>query len=163
MVILTGGHVDSGDGTTVSIYDKNGWKRDLPSLQQKRKDHGCASYNDDENNIVSMRKKYLHFFVHPVYILAIPSICSHKSGSRITKVCLSVNSSSSLTEGCFKGYHFCYFNKQSLISPIFPFPQIYWISQISKISQQIYHISQITDHHFCLFSLIYTVKTKYLL
>ena len=59
MVILTGGHVDSGDGTTdesaiVSIYDKYGWRRNLPSLQQKRKDHGCASYNDNENNIVSI-------------------------------------------------------------------------------------------------------------
>ena len=96
LVILTGGHVDVGDGTTdesaiVSVYDKNGWKRDLPSLQQKRKDHGCASYNDDENNIVSMRKTHLHFFIHPVYILAIPSIFSHKSRSRITKVCLLVS------------------------------------------------------------------------
>ena len=82
LVVLTGGHVDVGDGTTdegaiVSIYDKNGWKRDLPSLQQKRKDHGCASYNDDENNIVSMRN--LHFHFHPVYIQAFPSILSHKS------------------------------------------------------------------------------------
>ena len=57
MVILTGGYW-LGDGQTdassiVSIYDQNGWRKDLPSLQQERKNHGCGSYNDDENNIVS--------------------------------------------------------------------------------------------------------------
>ena len=57
MVILTGGYW-LGNGQTdassiVSIYDQNGWRKDLPSLQQERKNHGCGFYNDDKNNIVS--------------------------------------------------------------------------------------------------------------
>ena len=56
MVILTGGFhwTEETDATSiVSIYDENGWSRDLLHLQQERRNHGCGSYNDDENNIVS--------------------------------------------------------------------------------------------------------------
>ena len=73
MVILTGGYW-LGNGQTdassiVSIYDQNGWRKDLPSLQQERKNHGCGSYNNDENNIVSISKVsiYMSFF-HAVQV-----------------------------------------------------------------------------------------------
>ena len=52
-VIMTGGVIDSKERTTVSIYDKDGWVRDLPNLQTVRKKHGCGHYIDDSNNLVS--------------------------------------------------------------------------------------------------------------
>ena len=57
-VILTGGYIVQNGSpdirAIVSIYDENGWRRDLPSLQQKRNSHGCGSYINDDNNIVSI-------------------------------------------------------------------------------------------------------------
>ena len=52
-VILTGGVIDGVDSSTVSIYDNNGWLRDLPNLQSIRRDHGCGHYVDDSNRVVS--------------------------------------------------------------------------------------------------------------
>ena len=52
-VILTGGVIDSKERTTVSIYDKDGWVRDLPNLKTVRKNHGCGHYIDDSNKLVS--------------------------------------------------------------------------------------------------------------
>ena len=52
-VILTGGVIDGDDSLTVSIYDRNGWLRDLPNLQSIRRDHGCGHYVDNRNRVVS--------------------------------------------------------------------------------------------------------------
>ena len=52
-VILTGGVIDGEDSSTVSIYDNDGWLRDLPNLQLNRRSHGCGHYFDDRNKIVS--------------------------------------------------------------------------------------------------------------
>ena len=52
-VILTGGVIDGDDSLTVSIYDRNGWLRDLPNLQSARRDHGCGHYVDNRNRVVS--------------------------------------------------------------------------------------------------------------
>ena len=126
MVILTGGFhwTEETDATSiVSIYDQNGWRKDLPSLQQERKHHGCGSYKDDENNIVSKQSKHLHVFfscstsMYPsayqsfimysnildtVYLQAISSISSCKSNSRIMNDCLSVHQSFSHSLDCTK-------------------------------------------------------------
>ena len=51
-IILTGRVIDMYENTTVSIYDKDGWIRDLPNLQMARRDHGCGYYNDATNNLV---------------------------------------------------------------------------------------------------------------
>ena len=50
---MTGGVIDGEDSSTVSIYDNNGWLRDLPNLQLNRRSHGCGHYFDDRNKIVS--------------------------------------------------------------------------------------------------------------
>ena len=52
-IILTGGVIDNEESTDVSIYNKDGWVRDLPNLQTVRKRHGCGHYIDDSNNLVS--------------------------------------------------------------------------------------------------------------
>ena len=52
-VILTGGVIDGEDSSTVSIYDTDGWLRDLQNLQINRRSHGCGHYFDDRNKIVS--------------------------------------------------------------------------------------------------------------
>ena len=36
----------------VSKYDMDGWVEDLPSLNVARKDHGCAYYRRDNNELV---------------------------------------------------------------------------------------------------------------
>ena len=40
-IILTGG---GETRKTVSRYDKDGWMRDMPSLNQGRYGHGCTTY-----------------------------------------------------------------------------------------------------------------------
>ena len=40
-LILTGGW---GQGQKVSVYGESGWKRDLPSLNIGRFNHGCTSF-----------------------------------------------------------------------------------------------------------------------
>ena len=50
-VIITGGDYYP---TTVSQYNEAGWVRDLPSLLQERKDHGCSYYNKDDGTKVSI-------------------------------------------------------------------------------------------------------------
>ena len=40
-VVLTGGTVTQ---RIVSRYDKDGWVRDMSSLNQGRRDHGCTSF-----------------------------------------------------------------------------------------------------------------------
>ena len=52
-VILTGGVINGNDSSTVSIYGRNGWLRDLPNLQLNRRNHGCGHYVDDRSNTVS--------------------------------------------------------------------------------------------------------------
>ena len=39
-VIITGGH----SATTVSVYDENGWKEDMPNLKLGRSAHACTSF-----------------------------------------------------------------------------------------------------------------------
>ena len=39
-VIITGGHSQ----TTVSVYDENGWREDLPNLNEGRMGHACSSF-----------------------------------------------------------------------------------------------------------------------
>ena len=39
-VIITGGHSDK----TVSVYDENGWREDLPNLKEARMGHACTSF-----------------------------------------------------------------------------------------------------------------------
>ena len=48
--ILSGGYFTL---TTVSKYDKNGWIKDLPSLNTGRDRHGCGTYLDSNSNRVS--------------------------------------------------------------------------------------------------------------
>ena len=50
------------ENTTVSVYDKDGWVRDLPNLQIARRDHGCGHYYDNSNNPVSMLNDFLNRF-----------------------------------------------------------------------------------------------------
>ena len=50
---MTGGVIDGDDRSTVSIYDRKGWLRDLPNLQSARRNHGCGHYVDDSNRVVS--------------------------------------------------------------------------------------------------------------
>ena len=52
-VILTGGVIKSEESSIVSLYDEDGWIRDLPNLQSSRRDHACGHYNDDSNNSVN--------------------------------------------------------------------------------------------------------------
>ena len=40
--------------TTVSRYNNNGWKEDLPSLNTGRYEHGCGSYLNNDGNRVSL-------------------------------------------------------------------------------------------------------------
>ena len=52
-VILTGGWDDvNGDVARVTEYSEAGFINDLPSLQQKRKFHGCSYYKNDEGTNV---------------------------------------------------------------------------------------------------------------
>ena len=46
-VFVTGGHYSP---TTVSVYNEAGWQRDMPSLQNKREWHACASFKDAFTN-----------------------------------------------------------------------------------------------------------------
>ena len=48
-VIVTGGFFTE---KTVSVYDIEGWVKDLPSLQRGRYNHGCGHYVNDKNKIV---------------------------------------------------------------------------------------------------------------
>ena len=50
---MTGGVIDGEDSSTVSIYDNDGWLRDLPNLQSNRRSHGCGHYVDNRKRIVS--------------------------------------------------------------------------------------------------------------
>ena len=52
-VILSGGVLEGGESSIVSIYDEDGWLRDLPNLQSARKDHGCGHYFDERDNLVN--------------------------------------------------------------------------------------------------------------
>ena len=36
---------------TVSIYDKDGWVRDMPNLNEGRQEHGCATFLVDEEQV----------------------------------------------------------------------------------------------------------------
>ena len=47
-VILTGG---MDNPKIVSLYDEEGWIRDLPSLNEKRLLHGCANFNSDSKMV----------------------------------------------------------------------------------------------------------------
>ena len=40
------------ENATVSMYDKDGWVKDLPNLQILRRGHGCGHYIDGTNNPV---------------------------------------------------------------------------------------------------------------
>ena len=63
-VILTGGVIDSVDSSTVSIYDNDGWLRDLPNLQYTRRNHGCGHYVNDRNEIVSwLLRRFFSIFI----------------------------------------------------------------------------------------------------
>ena len=63
-VILTGGVIDGVDSSTVSIYDNNGWLRDLPNLQYTRRNHGCGHYVNDRNKIVSwLLRRFFGIFI----------------------------------------------------------------------------------------------------
>ena len=54
MLITGGGYTR----TTVSQYNEAGWLRDLPDLQQGRRNHGCSSYNNDEGTKVGIDINY---------------------------------------------------------------------------------------------------------
>ena len=38
---------------TVTAYDENGWKEELPTLNQGRFHHGCNSFVNQNNELVS--------------------------------------------------------------------------------------------------------------
>ena len=46
-VIITGGHSDK----TVSVYDENGWREDLPNLNDGRMGHACSSFVSGEKKV----------------------------------------------------------------------------------------------------------------
>ena len=50
-VVITGGYYTK---TTVSEYSQEGWVRDLPSLQQRRFDHGCSYFVSDDGTKVDI-------------------------------------------------------------------------------------------------------------
>ena len=52
-VVVTGGH---NYPSTVSEYNEAGYVRDLPSLLQERRSHGCSSYDNDEGTKVHKYK-----------------------------------------------------------------------------------------------------------
>ena len=64
-VILTGGVIDSEESSTVSIYGRDGWLRDLQNLQSIRRSHGCGHYVDDSNRVVSsLFRRSLNIFIN---------------------------------------------------------------------------------------------------
>ena len=57
-VIITGGGYLEDTLKTVSVYSESGWQKDLASLNQGRRSHGCGSY-------VNGGKKVIHIvFYH---------------------------------------------------------------------------------------------------
>ena len=55
-VTLTGG--SNYPYTGVSEYNKAGWVRDLPPLQQERWTNGCCYYNNEEETKVTIDINY---------------------------------------------------------------------------------------------------------
>ena len=49
-VVITGGYKN---GRKVTEYNEDGKTRELPELIRSRDQHGCASYMDEDDNIVS--------------------------------------------------------------------------------------------------------------
>ena len=47
-VIITGGHFTLN---TVSMYDVEGWQKDLPPLNTGRERHACTSYWSEERKV----------------------------------------------------------------------------------------------------------------
>ena len=67
-MLLTGG-VDTP--TTVSQYNEAGWVRDLPQLQQGRREHGCSSYNNAEGSKVGIDINYYRtIIIFQTYLVA---------------------------------------------------------------------------------------------
>ena len=58
-VIIIGGYYTM---KTVSVYSEAGWQRDLPSLNQARRELACCSY-------VNGGKKVNHIVLHPVLLM----------------------------------------------------------------------------------------------
>ena len=50
-VLLTGGY-EHGSVSRVTQYSEDGFVKDLPSLQQERRSHGCSFYDNDEGTKV---------------------------------------------------------------------------------------------------------------
>ena len=68
--ILTGGR-DDVNVARVTEYSEAGFIKDFPSLQQKRKFHGCSYYGNDEGNNVNSVIDYCDggLFISILYIL----------------------------------------------------------------------------------------------
>ena len=67
---MTGG---VGTPTTVSKYSQTGWVEDLPSLKTGRYRHGCGTYLDSNNQMVSCEKNIDNNDINTFIILEIPS------------------------------------------------------------------------------------------
>ena len=67
-VLITGGQLTV---TTVSQYNEAGWVRDLPQLQQGRRNHGCSSYNNAEGSKVGIDINYYRtIIIFQTYLVA---------------------------------------------------------------------------------------------
>ena len=55
--------------TVVSQYNENGWVRDLPDLLQRRDEHGCSSYDNDDGTKVDIDtyENYFSLSSHSLY------------------------------------------------------------------------------------------------
>jgi len=86
-VIITGGMGESSSSDLpqrlatyskiVSKYDMNGWVEDLPSLNVARKDHGCAYYRRDNNELV---------FLVTGGISCVHGICTFRNGYKQARI-----------------------------------------------------------------------------
>ena len=53
--IVTGGYFPMA---VVSSYDQNGWKYDLPQMNQGRNSHGCQSYIQNNQLVIQLWIEY---------------------------------------------------------------------------------------------------------
>ena len=52
-VVVTGGYLPFGRGSTVVVYNTSGMVEQLPDLRTPRKEHACGYYVDSNNQVVS--------------------------------------------------------------------------------------------------------------
>ena len=53
-LIITGGYPTNSDyvASTVDVYNINGWVRDLPSLNDRRRNHACGKFKSQSGDTV---------------------------------------------------------------------------------------------------------------